>query len=312
VRGAVATYTINGTVYTIASGEESVWHRISGVYKLTAGATTLSWTISVANTAGSTSTYFHIDGAQGEYGRIPRKFVNPSDGSNTTVIANPVTSGKSLYAIQAESTHSGKANYLNNYSVKISRLQNTLSRYVPNGSSFAIKTGHEFYDYRDLDQSLIPNNSFEKSLGSWVGVGSTLTRVVSRGSYYSENVTHGQAYCKVTNTPSVVSFGIYASNIYIPDDGSYYASVAVRPGNSDSAGVYNLTVDFYNAFDALVYTKSVTKTVTSTNRWAYIADTYSVSQIGGSSYAKLSVTATPTAGYITGQNFHVDRVVFRQ
>jgi hypothetical protein len=312
VRGAVATYTINGTVYTIASGDESVWHRVSGVYKLAAGATTLNWTISVANTGGSTSTYFHIDGAQGEYGRIPRKFVDPSDGSNTTVIANPVTSGKSIYAIQAESTHSGKANYLNNYDVKISRLQNTLSSYVPNGSSFSIKTGHEFYDYRDLDQSLIPNNSFEKSLGSWVAVGSTLSRAVSRGTYYSENVTHGQAYCSVTTTPSVLSFGLYASNIYITDDGSYYASVAVRPGNANTAGAYTLTVDFYNAFDALVYTKSVTKTVTSTNRWAYIADTYSIANIGGASYVKLSVTATPTAGYIAGQNFHVDRVVFRQ
>jgi len=311
VRGAVATYTINGTVYTIAPGDETVWHRISGVYKLTAGATTLDWTISVANTAGSTSTYFHIDGAQGEYGRIPRKFVNPADGSNTTVIVNPVTPAKNIYAIQAESTNAGKSNYLNNYSVKVSRLQNTLSKYVPNGSSFAIKTGHEFYDYRDLDKSLIPNNSFEKSLESWVGVSSTLTRVVSRGAFYSENVTHGQSYCAVTTTGGT-SFGISTSNVYVVDNGSYYASVAIRPGNSNTAGTYTLTVNFYNALDVLVYTKSITKTITSTNRWAYIADTYSVASIGGSSYAKLSVTAAPTAGYISGQNFHIDRVVFRQ
>jgi hypothetical protein len=321
VRGAVATYTINGTVYTIASGDESVWHRISGVYKLTAGATTLDWTISVANTSGSTSAYFHIDGAQGEYGRIPRKFVNPSDGSNTTVIANPITSGKSLYAIQAESTNSGKANYLNNYSVKISRLQNTLARYIPNGSSFAIKTGHEFYDYRELDQSLVPNSSFEKSLGRWVGVGSTLDRVVSRGAYYNENVTHGQAYCKVTTTPTVLDFGIKTGRIYIPDDGSYYASVAVRPGNADTAGVYKLIVTFYNldgdtgmggSNGQVVYTKTTTKTFTSTDRWAYMADTYSIAEIVGSAYVIIQVIATPTAGYLSGQNFGVDRVVFRQ
>jgi hypothetical protein len=311
VRGAVATYTINGTVYTIASGDESVWHRISGVYRLTTGDTTLDWTISVANTAGSTSTYFHIDGAQGEYGRIPRKFVDPSDGPNTTVIANPVTSGKSLYAIQAESTHSGKANYLNNYSVKISRLQNTLSKYMPNGSSFAIKTGHEFYDYRDLDQSLIPNNSFEKSLGDWYAVGSFLSREISRGAYFNENVTHGQAYCKVTNnTPA--AFGIASPDVPIVDDGSYYASVAVRLGTANTTGPVVLTVEFYNALNQLVYTKTATKTITSTDRWAYIANTYSVADIGGASYARFIVLCTPTAGYIAGQNIHVDRAVFRQ
>ena len=311
VRGAVATYTINGTVYTIASGDESVWHRISGVYRLTTGDTTLDWTISVANTAGSTSTYFHIDGAQGEYGRIPRKFVDPSDGPNTTVIANPVTSGKSIYAIQAESTHSGKANYLNNYSVKISRLQNTLSKYMPNGSSFAIKTGHEFYDYRDLDQSLIPNNSFEKSLGDWYAVGSFLSREISRGAYFNENVTHGQAYCKVTNnTPA--AFGIASPDVPIVDDGSYYASVAVRLGTANTTGPVVLTVEFYNALNQLVYTKTATRTITSTDRWAYIANTYSVADIGGASYARFIVLCTPTAGYIAGQNIHVDRAVFRQ
>lgn len=311
VRGAVATYTMNGTSYTILPGEHTVWHRISSVYKLTAGDTSLSWTLSVANTAGSTSTYFHIDGAQGEYGRIPHKFVDPSDGANTTVLANPLTSGKTIYAIQEESTNAGKSNFLNNYGVKISRLKNTLINYIPHGSSFAIKTGHEDYGYRDLDKSLVPNNSFETTLGDWVGTNATLDRVVARGSEFNEKLSHGQAYCAVTTSGSV-PFGIITPNIFITDDGSYYASVALRPGDSSSSGAFDLTVDFYNALNAVVYTKTITKTFTSTDRWAYLADTYSVADISGSSYVKLSVKLTPTAGYVAGQSFHIDRVVFRQ
>jgi hypothetical protein len=290
------------------------------VYTLAAGATTLNWTMQFI-APDNNNRSIKIDGAQGEYGRIPRRFVNPSDDANTTTIPNPLHAGKNMYAIQTESANSGKANYLNNYNVKISRLQNTLSRYVPNGSSFAIKTGHEFYDYRELDQSLIPNSSFEKSLGSWVGVGSTLARIVSRGAYYNENVTHGQAYCKVTNSMAVLDFGIETSRIYIPDDGSYYASVAVRPGNANTAGVYKLITTFYNldgdtgmggSNGQVVYTKTTTKTFTSTDRWAYLADTYSIADIAGSAYVTIRVMATPTAGFIEGQNFHVDRVVFRQ
>jgi hypothetical protein len=310
VQSFAGTFVINGTSYVTESPDFGVWHRIYGVYKLAAGATTLNWTIQFI-APDNNPRQISIDGIQGEYGRLPRKFVNPND-SNVTVIPNPLHAGKSIYAIQTESTNSGKANYLNNYSVKISRLQNTLQNYMPNGSSFAIKTGHEFYGYRDLDQSLAPNNSFETNLGGWVGVGSSLARVISRGASYDENVTHGHAYCKVTNSMAVLDFGLYATDIFITDDGSYYASIAVRPGNADTAGDYTLTLDFYNALDALVYTKSITKTVTSTDRWAYIADTYSIADIGGAYYAKLSVTATPTAGYVAGQNFDIDRVVFRQ
>ena len=309
VQGAPGTYTINGTSNTRTMNDATLFRRVYGVYTLEPGATTLTWTLEIEH-EDAAPRYLTFDGAQGEYGRIPRKFVSPAD-SNVTTIANPLHSGKYMYAIQTESTYSGKSNYLNNYGVKLSRLRNTLRNYLPNGSSFAVKTGHEFYGYRDLDKSLVPNNSFETSLGGWVTDNSTLERILSRGSYYDEFVTHGHAYCKVTNTGSA-SFGIGTSSIYIPDDGSYYASIAVRPGNADTAGEFDLTADFFDEYGGLVFTKTITRTVTSLDRWAYIANTYSVADIGGSAYVKLSVTATPDIGYVAGQNFHIDRVVFRQ
>jgi len=310
VLGASGTYTINGTSNTRTINDATLFRRVYGVYKLAPGATTLTWTLEVQH-ADAINRSLTFDGAQGEYGRLPRKFVSPAD-SNVTTFSNPLHSGKYMYAIKTESTNSGKSNYLNNYGVKLSRLSNTLKDYIPNGSSFAVKTGHEFYDYRDLDKSLVPNSSFEKSLGEWVTVGSALTRVLSRGSHYNEFVSHGQAYCNVRHNVSGTNFGIATSNIYIQDDGSYYASVALRPNNSNTAGEFSLTVDFYNASSVLVYTDKVTKTFTSTNRWAYLANTYSIADIGGASFARLTVMAKPTVGYVAGQAFDIDRVVFRQ
>ena len=313
VRGPAATYTINGTAYTVPSTDTAVWHRISGVYSLAAGATSLSWTISVAATVAG-ATYFHIDSTQAEYGRIPHRYVDAADGTNTTTLLNPINSAKNMYAIQGESTYSGKSNFLYNYEVKLSRLQNTLTNFVANGTTVAVKTGHENYGYPDLKESLIPNNSFESSLGSWVSVNSTLSRVLVRGTEFSEDVTHGQAYAKVTTAGSAgsVPFGIKTSKVYVSDSASYYASVALRPNAANAAGTFALKVEFFNSADVSVYSKTNTKTFTTTTRWAYLADTYSIANIAGAAYAILTVTSTPTGGYVSGQNFHIDRVVFRE
>ena len=314
VRGPAATYTINGTSYTVGSSDTTVWHKIFGSYKLTAAATSLSWTISVVATTPAVATYFHIDATQAEYGRIPNRYVDSADGTNTTTLLNPINGAKNMYAIQGESTYSSKSNFLYNYPVKISRLKNTLTNFIANGSTFSIKTGHESYGYLDLNESLIPNNSFETSLGSWVVVNSTLSREIARGTEFNEDVTHGQAYAKVTTAGSAgsVPFGIKTSKVYISDSASYYASVALRPNAANAAGTFALKVEFFNSADVSVYSKTNTKTFTTTTRWAYLADTYSIANIAGATYAILTVTATPTGGYVSGQNFHIDRVVFRE
>ena len=147
-----------------------------------------------------------------------------------------------------------------------------------------------------------------------MGVKSNINRVIVRGSEFSEDVTHGQAYAKVTTAGSAgsVPFGIKTSKVYISDSASYYASVALRPNAANAAGTFALKVEFFNAADVSVYSKTNTKTFTTTTRWAYLADTYSIADIAGAAYAILTVTSTPTGGYVSGQNFHIDRVVFRE
>ena len=311
------TYTMGGNVYTLpASGTD--WTRIYGLYKLTAGATTGTFTISVS---GTTATYVHIDGVQAEYGRTPSQFILPLDAGTTTLV-NPTNSAKNILATQSETQSGGKSTYFHNYDIKISRLRASLGDYAMNGSSWAIKVGLPTNSYTDIEKSLIPNNSFETSLGNWTASNSTLSRNISTGSIFDYSTVSGQAYAVVTTAGSAgnKTYGIVSEAIPITPNGGYYASAAVRPVPSVSAaGDYTLTVDFYDSnnystgsgFGTAMYTKTKTIAVTLTTRWAYLADTYSVSSITGAAYARITIKSTPTT-YGASNAFHVDNVVFRQ
>jgi hypothetical protein len=304
VRGAATTYTIGTSSYIVGATAATGWTRISTVQTLAAGATTVAFTVSV-----NSGTYFHFDAAQVEYGRRTTPYVAIT-GTNITTIINPTNTAKTIYAIQGEATNGGKGNYLYNYNLKASRLKATLPLVAPNGSSTAIKTGLADDDYRDLTESLVPSGSFEKDLGSWTNNNSTMTRVVSRGSLFGDNVSHGQAYAKITTVNGTAAFGVTTSNIYITPNANFFASAAIRP-ETGSAGTYTLTTTFYDANNTQIYTTTKTATITLLTRWAYISNSYPVGSIVGSAYAKITVTCTPTA-FSAGQAFDLDRVVFRQ
>lgn len=339
VKGAAATYTISSSgTYVVTSAESSKWTRINTTIKLAAGATSGTFTIGIAATS---ATVFYIDGVQAEYGRRVSKFVDPLD-SLTTTTTNPITAGKTYISTQSENTGGSKSTWLYNYPVKSARLKSTVGNYIPNGTSWAIKTGYPTDKYRDLTESLIPNNSFETTLGDWTGTNSTLTRVVATGSTIGDVVTSGQAYAAVTTAGSSgnIPFKIVSPRVYISPDGGYYASAAIRPANSNSAVSYTLEVQFYDNNNTLipVYTdnvtgqytsnkydgtgtlnsvtsttaaRTVTKSITALDRWSYISKTFSAGSIQGAVSAILTITCTPTT-YASGQAFHVDRVVFRQ
>lgn len=338
VRNAVATYTLEGTSQTVDLGNSTNWVRIVGTKKLTAGQTSVSFTINVTNTSGSTSTVAHIDGVQAEYGRLPSKFVNPSNAAVTVLLDNPLTAGKKIYAAQDENTNATRGNYSYNYELKSLRVSSTLGLVVPSGSSYGIKTVGLVDDYKDIPSSLVPASSFEKNISGWVGNNSTLTRVVALGTLFGDTTTQGQAYAKIT-TSGTGSFGTTSDKAYVIPNGGHYAAVAVRPTNADAYGQYTLRVDFYDAADNLInvyldnltdkYTTSAvdsesnpntlvtdavrTKTVSisHSDRWAYIANVFPIGTLLGASYAKVSVTCSPTAN-VAGQSFDLDRVVFRQ
>jgi len=340
VRKAVATYTLGNNTFKISSAESADWKRIHTTIQLTAGQTTVPFTVSVANSAGSTSTYFHLDGIIAEYGRVVNTYVDPNITSTFSIV-NPLSLTKTIWASKIQSVGGGKSSYFSNYNTKISRLYDTLGNYTPIGSNWGINAGTDSNVYEDLPGAKIPSSSFELNLYGWIAVNSTLSRKIAGGSLLADNLTHGQGYCRVTTagSSSAKPFSIKTDKVYLIPDAGYYASVAIRPVNSDSLGNYSLVVDYYdinnnvivvyqdnltnnkttNATDALgnansvVTTAARTKTsaVNLTTRWAYIGNSFPVSSITGAAYAILTVTFSPTT-YVAGQAFDIDRVVFRE
>lgn len=340
VRNAAATYTLGTNTFTVSAAESADWKRIHTVVQLTAGQTTVPFTVSVANTSGSTSAYFHIDGVQTDYGRVVSQYL---DTTLATVFAipNPVTSGKTIWASKVQSVGGGKSSYFSNYNTKISRLYDTLGNYMPIGASWGINPGIDSAIYEDLPGAKIPSSSFETNLNGWVAVNSTLVRKIAEGTLLADNVTHGQGYCQVTTagSGSAIPFGIKTGKIYLNPDAGYYTSIAVRPYNSDSLGSYSLVVDYYDLNDNVIVVyqdnltnnkttnptdstgasntvittaaRTKTATITHTERWAYIGNSFPVSSITGAAYAIVNITFSPST-YVAGQAFDIDRVVFRE
>jgi hypothetical protein len=350
VRNVTGTYTIAGSTFAVASANASRWTRIYGTIQLAAGVTNGTFTISVSATGASVA---HVDGVQVEYGRIVSRFVDPLDTAGTTVFVNPINTAKKFVAAQSESNGGGNSTWFYNYSVKANRLNVSGGNYTMQGTTWALKTGYPTESYRDLTESLIPSNSFEKDLGTWVASSNaTLTRKVSKGYYLSDTVTQGQAYCTVAFTPlnDATAYSITSDKIYISPDGGYYASAAIRPSNANSTGdTYTLRVDFYDGNNTLipVYTDNLTGQLTTnkydggyasngsaippalntaanlttirsasitpalTDRWFYVAKTFTAGSIQGAVYAILSVTCTH-ASSASAKAFDIDRIVFRR
>jgi len=310
VRGPAGTYTLTGpnssgtATFIVSAANAGVWTRVAVTTHLIAGQTSATFTVSSNN-----GTYFHIDGAQAEYGRRVSPFVS-SSGTSIVALNNPLTSGKYIYAYQGEAAGGGKGNYLYNYNLKTTRLKATLPLVAPMGSTTAIKTGIGDTGYQELTESLIPSASFEKDLGYWVGNNATLSRSVNRGSVFGDNTSHGQGYCKVTTVNGTANFGISTGKIYITPNASFYSSVAIRP-ETGSAGTYTFTTVFYDANNNVIYTGTTSSSITLTTRWGFMSVTHPVGSIVGSAYAIVTVTCAPTS-FASGQTFDIDRVVFRQ
>jgi hypothetical protein len=314
IRNKAGTYSIstNGqavNLFEIEEANKDSWTRIYVPRVAAAGETTFTLTISLSTGSGSAAV-FYIDGVQAEFGRIPSKFADPAGAG---VITRPNTGDvtKNMYLSREESSHGGKSNYWANYYEKYSRLFYTLPKVLPHGSSWSIEAGKSTIPYPELETSLIPSASFERSLGSWSGVAANLSRTVTRGTLFDEYCTHGTAFCKVTAN-AASAFGITTGQVPVLGLRGYYASVAVKPENEDAFGTYTLSIKFYDDFDIQIINRTATALVTRQDRWAYIAATISAADTAGASYAVLSVTCASTSPAATGQTFHIDRVVFRE
>lgn len=329
VRAAEGVYTISsktsgGTVISsnqiyVVQHDQYQWIRLHNVHQAAVGETSFVFSITVQNfSAPSTgmpqSGYFDVDAAQVEYGRIPNGFTDPQ-GAYTVARPNPGNPSKNMYLSQYQSVGGGKSSYFHNYYTKLSRLKNSLALVMPSQATWAVKPGMPSRPYAgELVESLIPSASFEKDLGQWTAVTSTLTRVYANGILWGDSTVHGVAYCQVTTAGSSGSstFGIQTGNINVSSELGYYSSVAIRPANAASVGSYTLTVTYYTLNGTQVSTQSQTTSITQTNRWAYMSVISPAANTIGASYAILKVTCTPTAAYSSTQAFHIDKAVFRQ
>ena len=336
VRGGEGTYTLytnkgladeSSRNLTVIQHDQYQWIRAYVVRNLTQGETQFDVNIKLVNAAPSfgipQSNYFQLDAAQAEYGRLPTSFINPAS-SLTKTMPNPGNTAKTIYMNQEQSTGGGKSSYFYNYFPKLTRLYANLERVMPYGSTYCLKPGYPTLEYQgEIEASLIPSASFEKDLGEWSGIDSFLRRVESLGTLTNDTTVQGTSYCRVTSTHASSSgdntWSIVTSSLAIQEEAGYYASVAIRP-TTDSYGDYTLNVVFYGPDDSVIQTYTSTATFGATvdpelkdpsERWNYIAGVFPATEIQGSSYAILKVTADPTS-FTAGQYFDIDRCVFRQ
>ena len=354
IRGAEGVYTITtvsggstqSNILEVVQHDQYQWMRIHAIRQLLQGETSFTLSITLTPPAGfaytlAPTSQFWIDGVQAEYGRIANKYLEPT-ASTTGILPNPGNPAVNMYVAQLPSSNAGKSSYIFNYGVKMSRLQNSLSLVMPNGSSWAVKPGTPTLDYPDLANSLIPSASFEKDLGTWSPVNSKLQRVISGGTLSGNYVTHGAAYCLVTTAGSSgnTTFGITTAHIPVFGGNGYYNSVAIRPANANSLGLYKVRINYYSAGGAAIpvyyglvganYVYSISTavftgaysdvtntyreqdvTITHTDRWAFVNLVMPAYATQGASYAILTVSYAPSTFNAT-QAFHLDRVVFRQ
>ena len=331
VYGPAGTYTIStnstgisGTLsnvqsqsFVIESSNANQWIRIWATRIPNQGETSFWLLIS------STASTFYVDGAQAEYGRIVTKFIDPQI-STTFSITNPGNSAKTMYSSRVPSTDGGISSNWVNLSNKKFRLQQTLAKMLPQGTTYGLSLGKRsdlvYTEYGN--NNVIESPSFEASLLGWTSINSTLTRKVSKGSLFNDLCSHGQAYCQVTATTAGAtanSFGLTSNRAVVYTNRGAVASVALQAVDSTGFGTYTLTTKFYTAVGATTNTASVTKTstlnISQTGKWYYLSNVTRQPDLygAGTSYADITVTFVPTVATVAGTTtFLIDRTLLQQ
>ena len=326
VRGSEGVYTLsgyNGTYSTtndifsksisVVQHDQYQWIRIQTTRQLLPGETSFKARLVHVSSAPYVmpgkipqSGFFLVDGVQAEYGRIATAFVDPN--VDAISMPNPLHPAGNIYLTRAQSAQGGKSSYLHHWSIKSTRLKETLPLVLPYNSTWAIQRGVPLPEFSgELTSSLIPSASFERDLGKWQGIHSTLTRKYAKGTLFQESLVHGAAYCAVatsrTSGDSSYTFGITTGLIPVLSNHGYYSSVAVKPINGVASGTYTLRVDFYgpNAADVLAATGSLPTPIPALQR--YTANSAFISANTASLYiglnnlaigAEITVVGLPT------------------
>lgn len=308
VRNKAGTYTLstNGQAaysYAVAESAKDVWTRLYVQRVTEIGETSFTFTISL-DTGSASAAVFYVDGVQAEYGRVPTPFVDPAAVGVTTDV-NAAINTESVYYGYGNLTHSSVSYWSNRYAAKLARLEGTISKYLPLGSSHAFGTPPTPVGFTDLQTSLLPSGSFEANLRGWNASSSTLKRVISRGSIFDELLTHGAAYAKVSASVSG-NFGVVSDKIAISPGTGYFVTAALKPETEDAYGTYKLKLNWYNAANEYLYSKENTLNIQTNDYWTHFqivapgSKTISVSALSVTGGVGTATTVSPH-GFSTGE-----------
>jgi len=297
VKNKAGTYTISTTgqtaySYTVAESAKDIWTRLY-VHRVTEiDETNFTLTISL-NTGSGAAAVFYVDGVQAEYGRIPTPFVNPG-AVGVSTSPNAAIATESVHYGYGELEHSSISYWSNRYAAKLARLQGTIQKYLPHGSSHSIGTPPSVVGFTDLQTTLLPSASFESDLKGWNQQASTLKRIVSRGSIFDELLTHGAAYAKVSSTGSN-NFGAVSDLIKISAGTGYFLSAAIRPETEDSYGTYTLKLNWYDSDQDYLYSKEYAANIQTKDYWTHLQ----VVAPGSKTISIISGSVTSGVGTVT-------------
>lgn len=324
--GTYSMYIVNNssTPYTKSfTIPANTWTRINVVGILDKGPAGAN--IITTRIIGPTSTTFYVDAVQAEFGNIPTSFVDPADASTTTI---PNTSDNSLniYASLQPATGCGRSYYWPRLVNKASRLGTTLVKFLPTGSSYALKFGELPTPNTELLGSQLISSAFSKTIYGWSPTTSnttisravaSLNKVNGSNNFYSSVGASNNSWVTLTNTTtSETSFGMYQDSIFVESGKKYKFYAAAKITNSADVGSVTMKVEWYDASNVLISTGSVTKIspITTTNRWNYfecIDSNGDLPSVVTAYYAKVTLTYTPTTR-TASNSISFDRIMFTQ
>jgi hypothetical protein len=317
VYGPADTYTIgsyNGSA--TFSVPANTWTRIHVTTTL-AKPTVLNANDYIQVSKATAGTWY-LDKAQAEFGDYPTSYIDPLASTTKTYTYTVNSSTFTSYVTNTTQTGSGRSYYFPRLNNKKTRLINQLPEYIPLGTPVSIQVGEVTTSIAETPNSILTSSSFESSLRGWSSFNSTTTmsRVVGRGSLFSEVGTLGGSWISCANstgTQGVV--GITSDRVPITPGVVYNFSAAVKITSATYANTVLATLKYYDSTGTSLGSGNwviVTRAINAAeiNRWNYIGQNTIVPPTNAA-YVKVDLTMPKngTSPSYTNTTVLFDRVV---
>jgi len=255
----------------------------------------------------------YIDGAQAEFGSYPTTFVNIQPDA-------AALSGTTQYATNSIMTGVGRSYYWPNIDLKYSRLINTISAYLPIGSTYKVNKGVSATPKDENISSIAPSYSFENNLYGWSALeNNTIIRYVSKGFLNGIKGYSSTSWLRARNSSGSGVIGAKAEFHVNPGTKYQFAAKMYAPTTyltPSRTGTPKIQVTFYTdstKATAVGSTVVLTSEVSSRNpedRWAALFG-QTAAPTPTAYYAVLEIIYTPSAfsGTANDNIIYIDDVI---